>query len=103
VTVKHGSAVDLPLIADGSINKVITDPPWGMYGDLKEPDLRYLYKQSLNEMARVLKPGGIAVILSGNSELNEIANEARSLEIVKTYSILVSGKKATILKMRRRA
>jgi len=98
----HGTATNLSFIDDNSVNKIITDPPWGLYGNLKQQELLDLYEQSLNEMARVLKSGGIAVILSGNSYLTSMTQSVKQLERIKTYNILVSGKKASIIKLRKR-
>lgn len=97
----HGSAANLAIETD-SVNKIVTDPPWGAYGTMKQDELMSLYQCSLDEMRRVLKPGGVLVLLSGNDNLNHIAETTTDLELLKTYPVLVSGKKAAILKLRKK-
>lgn len=101
VQILHGSATDLDLDA-ASINKVITDPPWGLYDTTRQQELQHLYRRSLSEIERVLKPGGVLVLLSGNDDLNHVAETTSDLELLKMYPVLVSGKKATILKLRKK-
>ena len=100
VRVMHGSATDLAL-EPSSVDKVVTDPPWGIYGAMTRQELVSLYRRFLREAERVLKGGGILVVLSGNDDLNKMAEASGRLELLKTYNVLVSGKKATILKLRK--
>ncbi len=92
-------ATQLASVLDGSIDRVVTDPPWGIYD--ASIDLKKTYHQSLGAISRVLKPGGIAVILSGSKLLDEVACNSRDLELLKMYQILVSGKQANIIKLRK--
>jgi tRNA (guanine6-N2)-methyltransferase len=103
VRVEYGSADRLDFLADRSVNKIVTDPPWGFHGSLSTQELSALYRGSLTEMARVLRPGGVAVLLSGNGELDTLAQKTDGLELIKTHNILVSGKKAMLLKLRKTA
>lgn len=84
-------------IADQSIDKIITDPPWGISVGT-ELDLPDFYSKMLSEFHRVLKPQGLAVILIGKKELFEIvlAKFTDKFCMQKKYDILVSGKKAAI-------
>lgn len=97
----EADANKLDFIADCSIDRVVTDPPWGSYSKTPGDELNNLYKQSLLEMHRVLKPDGIAVILSGSTRLDKAINNIYGLKILKNYSILVSGKKARIFKLQK--
>lgn len=83
-------------IADESVNKIITDPPWGIYST--NGDIHSFYVQMLNETLRVLRSGGLIVMLVGrNVDMEKIlAAFAERLELIKSYNILVSGKKAGI-------
>lgn len=96
-----GDATNLSAIPDGSISKVVTDPPWGLYDAAGATALDKLYTASLCEMQRVLRPQGIAVILSGSALLNDAIAQAAGFDRLKAYPILVSGKKAVIHKLQK--
>jgi len=59
-TVHSWDARSLPL-PDGSIDAIVTDPPWG---EFKGADTKTLYDLFLREAARVLKPKGKLVLLT---------------------------------------
>lgn len=50
-------------LADGSIDRIICNLPWG-HRVLSELSVFRLYRESIPEMARVLRPGGLAVLLT---------------------------------------
>ena len=92
-------ATKLEKFGNESIDKIVTDPPWGFFGE--RIDIVNLYKKSLDSFHRVLKKGGIAVILVGDRNfferlLKKVEDEFRLKQ--KLY-ILVSGKKAGIYKL----
>ena len=58
-----GDACNLPL-KDGSIDAVVTDPPYGRSAIVRAESVESLYKNSLLEIYRVLKRGGHAVVIS---------------------------------------
>ena len=101
VVVREMDATDISRYEDGSIHKIVTDPPWGLFENIKDP--LDLYRKTMKEFVRILKPGGILVILISNAEkMNEFFgqyNEGITLE--GSYNVLVSGKKAVIYKMRK--
>lgn len=96
IDIRQMDALDMKEIPDGLIDKIITDPPWGIYSAIKNINLFYV--KALREMLRVLKPGGLIVMLVGrNVGIKKILEQfADVLELVKKFDILVSGKKATI-------
>ncbi|PIR44432.1 MAG: hypothetical protein COV10_04820 [Candidatus Vogelbacteria bacterium CG10_big_fil_rev_8_21_14_0_10_51_16] len=101
-TARADDATSLATVPDHSITKIITDPPWGLYaGSIDKLDA--LYGKALHSFSRVLVGGGIAVVLSGAPEVFRGACKqlAGQFAIVATYPILVSGKKATVFKLRR--
>lgn len=89
----------LDFIDGGSIARIITDPPWGVYDNKTEQDLTLLYADFSKEMKRVLKPCGIAVVLTGWPQSELILKE--HLNLIAKWPILVAGKKATIFKMQK--
>lgn len=98
---KHGDAARLPHIDTRSVDRVITDPPWGRFEKLGEEHLRHIYHESFIQMHRVLRAKGCVVMLTGLSFVPELAEEI-GFDLEKQYAILVSGQKATIFKFRKR-
>ena len=91
-------ALRMKQIADESITRIVTDPPWGLYTPVK--NISQFYRKMLREFMRVLQSGGIIVLLTARKEEFEAAlADYDNLSIVKKYDILVSGKKAAIYKL----
>lgn len=87
------------VINSNSIDKIITDPPWGISVG-KELNLYDFYKKMLEEFVRILKSNGLAIILIGKKEIfEEVLNNNQKLNLASKYNILVSGKKAAIYKL----
>lgn len=88
--VSRWDARRLPLAAE-SIDAVATNPPFGkQIGSRRE--IEHLYPAFMAELARVLKPGGRAVILSSQYELlKEAVRQQSGLQIVRGYSVAVLG------------
>jgi len=93
----EADAVHLDFIDANSINRVITDPPWGIYDTATAVET---YRASLQEIFRVLKQDGVTVILSGSTQLDKAIPQSE-FKIIKEYPILVSGKKAKIYKLQK--
>lgn len=96
----HGDARQLGHIHTRSIDRVITDPPWGVFDGQTELHMRKLYHESLVQIHRVLRTKGAVVMLTAVPFLPKMAAET-GFELVKQYPILVSGQKATIYKLRK--
>lgn len=96
----RSDARSLDFLADDSVDRVVTDPPWGVY-DAKVDDLQSLYTDFTAEMIRILKPDGVAVILSGYANASKILEQSQKLKLIGKWNILVSGKKATIYKLQK--
>lgn len=82
-----------------SIDKIVTDPPWGFFD--QKLDLTDLYTKALNSFYRVLKTGGVLVILVGDRPFFEKLLEQFEDKFTlkqKLYT-LVSGKKAGVYKL----
>lgn len=96
VVVRRDDALTLERYEEGSIHKIVTDPPWGHFVGLDLPSEEF-YRAMLAEFARVLRPGGKLVILTA-----EALPEDEGLELVQKFNILLSGKKAAVYVFLRR-
>jgi hypothetical protein len=84
------------VIPPGSVDKIITDPPWGLYEKTALP-LEDFYAGMLETFRRLLRAGGRAVILTaGKEELKGAAARTGGLILSAEADILVSGRKAGI-------
>jgi len=75
---------------DGFIDKIVTDPPWGFYEKIDDVDV--FYQKIFGEVVRLLKSGGLFVLLAARRD--EVGDIDASLKLLEKYDILVSGKKA---------
>ncbi len=88
----------LATIHDESVDRVVTDPPWGLYDDTLDVSV---YEQSLAAISRVLRPRGVAAILSGSQELDQAIDGYPDFTRLKVIDVLVSGKKARLFKLQK--
>lgn len=95
------SAEDSSYLENSSVNKIVTDPPWGLAEDIEvEP----LYKKMMGEFARVLKPGGLLIVLTSRKLIfEELLANYPQFKLEKKFDILVNGKKAGVYKLKRQA
>jgi len=97
IIVMRGDALNLKEIQNNSIDKIISDPPWGEYKEI--PNLEKFYEAMLKEFSRILKPDGIIILLIGAKGIfeNVLQNKfVKTFCLKRKYDILVSGKKAAI-------
>jgi len=102
ITVGRWDARKLTTFKDGTVDVIVTDPPWGNYGTANI-DLDALYRDMLVEFIRVLKPYGTLVVLTAQYELFEskLADVEESLVLIAQYHTLVSGRKAGVYVLKR--
>lgn len=94
-------ALDMKAFKDDFISKIVTDPPWGLYEDIK--DITTFYVSMMKEFVRVLKSGGIIVLLTAKKdEFEKVLSKHSDLNLLEKYEILVSGKKSAIYKIRKK-
>jgi predicted RNA methylase len=90
------------LIPAESLDAIITDPPWGLYERLPLPLPRF-YADMLERFATAIKPDGSITLLTAQTELvKSIVEKSNTLFIEETISVLVSGRKASIFRMKKR-
>jgi tRNA G10 N-methylase Trm11 len=93
-------------LEQGSVNKIITDPPWGLYEAIE--DIGGFYTKMLGIFSCLLAPGGIAVILTARKDeirrcLNETPQgEAEGFSLTRTFDVLISGRKAAIFCLKKK-
>jgi len=94
--VRKMDATKLSHFENESVDKIVTDPPWGFFG--KKIDLAGLYTKTLNSFYRVLKKGGKLVILVGDRSFFEklLKRFGNKFKLERKLYILVSGKKAGV-------
>lgn len=102
IEVNRWDGLKLSKLADNSINKIVTDPPWG-YFEQKSFDPANFYSRMLNSFYRVLSSNGLAVILVGEREIFEtvLQKTNEKFRLLKKHHILVSGKKAGVYKLQK--
>ena len=94
-------ALDMKAFENGFISKIVTDPPWGLYEDIK--DITAFYASMMKEFVRVLKTDGIIVLLTaGKDEFEKVLSKHSDLDLLEKYEILVSGKKSAIYKIKKK-
>ncbi len=92
-------ATKLERFENGSVDKIVTDPPWGLFD--KNVDIDSLYTKTLESFYRVLREGGILVMMVGDRRLFEKLLEKFKNKFVlrQKLHVLVSGKKAGVYKL----
>ena len=102
INIQQWNALHLDQLGDSTIDKIVTDPPWGFFISRTPDQLEQFLLEMLCELRRVLKEGGIAVVLMGQKESFEISlKNCLGLTLLNKYDILVSGKKAGIFKLQK--
>jgi tRNA (guanine6-N2)-methyltransferase len=94
IQLENWDAGALPL-GDASVDKIVTNLPWGLrYGSHGEN--RKLYPLWFREFARVLKSGGILVMLTAEWRLMRDLERTRKITPSKIIRVSVLGKPAAI-------
>jgi len=102
ISVSKWNALHLNNFTDNSIDKIVTDPPWGLHVG-KELNLEKFYEDMLKEFYRITKTQGMMVILVAKKDLFEsvLNNFTDKLKLLKRYDTLVSGQKAGVYKIQK--
>ncbi len=87
-------AAAIPL-TDGSVSPIVTNLPWGLkHGSHAEN--RRLYPRLLREFARLLRPDGVAVMLTGETRLMSDILRNSPLRAEQTVRVSILGARASI-------
>ena len=100
IEMHNGDAFNMEFIESATVDKIITDPPWGEFNKIESLDDFYI--KMFHEFDRVLKKTGIIILLlSINIDIDDIIeNQFKTkFKIKEKYRILVSGKKSIIYKI----
>ena len=90
------------IIKPNSVNSIVTDPPWGFYGN--EEDTEPLYKVFAKEAAKLIKDNGSIIVLTAQKDLMKLHLKQgvwADINLDAAYDILVSGKKAAVFVLRK--
>jgi tRNA G10 N-methylase Trm11 len=90
-------------VAAGSVAAVVTDPPWGVFEDVRE-GVDALYGEIGSAAYQWLAPGGALVLLTGapESAVDRLLGSDH-LRIELELPVLVNGRKATVIRARKPA
>ena len=94
IDITCADATNLKHIGDGSVDLVVTDPPWGFVG--KYDKIQDFYRNALKELKRILNDSGRIILLTGNPPAMAEAARHTKLNVESHANILVNGKKATV-------
>lgn len=89
----------LPSFADGSVDALVTDPPWGEHEDLPMPVEKF-YARLAATVQRVLNPRRGRAVLLVTRSLEQVATDAlrgAGLDVADPVQILVNGHPASVL------
>jgi len=89
----HCDFYSLPsLVAEKSIDAIVTDPPWGHYREINDNEF---YAKMFAVFVKLLKDGGRAVVLCANKE--ELLKAVPGcFRLENNFPILLSGRKTVI-------
>ncbi len=86
-------------LGSSTVNKIITDPPWGQFGE--KINIGVFYPKVLDTFIGLLKPKGVLVMLvSRMIDMDKLLKPLEDkLKLEKKIDTLVNGQKATVYKL----
>lgn len=94
IEVSQEDGFTLKSLADNSVHKIVTDPPWGLFSELA--DLENRYSQMLKTFYRVLKSAGRVVLLTSQQDVVETIVKDIPFTILNKHVVQVGGKESAI-------
>lgn len=100
IEVKRQDTLKLAEVSNKSIDKIVTDPPWGIFG-IDKINIGNFYSRMFRELHRVLKDDGILVLLISRFIDLETILESNTIKfkIELRINTLVNGQKATVYRL----
>lgn len=90
----------LSWLQDNSVDTIVTDPPWGKFEQLKNPEDKY--SQMFQNFTRVLTENGKCVVLfAKDSLIDSLIAEQQYLTIEKKLDVRIGGQSAVIIVFRK--
>ncbi len=90
---------NLSCVENESVDKIVTDPPWGYYEEIE--DIEQFYQNMIVEFKRISKENTTMVVLSARKQEFISACSKSGLIIEKQIDTLVNGKKASVFIVRK--
>jgi tRNA (guanine6-N2)-methyltransferase len=82
-----------------SVDKIVTDPPWGVFDETRPEDI---YAPFLQRAQEILTPGGLLVMVAHRSlSVRGYVASCPKLAIEREHEFLLSGQKSTVYRVRR--
>jgi len=98
-TIKNFDALNLSSLPDNLVNKIVTDPPWGLYAS-KIVNIDKFQNNMMCEFYRIIAKNGILVILAKKEIFDKtLQSNKDKFKLIKEYTTLVSGQKASAYKI----
>jgi tRNA G10 N-methylase Trm11 len=97
ISISYLDITHLKNIGVQSLDKIITDPPWGYYENIS--DIVMFYKNMFRSFSECLSDDGQMIILSARKQEMEQAAEEARVDILEKINTLVNGKKASVYRL----
>ncbi len=100
IIIKQANATDMAWVKDNSVDKIVTDPPWGNFDRLIK--VEELYPRVMRELSRVLEDNGVVIVLTARQLWEKVNKQQQLFDVDKRWDVLISGRQASIYKMRKK-
>jgi tRNA G10 N-methylase Trm11 len=99
LSIERLDGYSLDSIKDESIDKIVTDPPWGASNEVE--NLKMKYEQMLNSFYRVIKQNGILILLTSQGELVDTLLKKVNFKLFHKYQVNVGGRGSYVYKLKK--
>jgi 16S rRNA G966 N2-methylase RsmD len=81
----------------GTVDTIVTDPPWGVFGGTDDETVAALYEAMAASFAGLLAPAGRLVVLVADPDRLDGPLAGRGLAVASSFGVLVNGRKASVV------